>query len=128
MAYFLKQTKLKGRTYLSIVESFYHPKKKDTAHRVYKSLKSVETWIEQGIEDPVAYFQEEVDELNKVKTKDKIRKISDTTPEVRLGYFPLKSIMEKIEIKKYVDFFNRVTDFKFDLYSLLSSLVYASVV
>lgn len=125
MAYFLKQTKLKGRTYLSIVESFYHPKKKDTAHRVYKSLKSVETWIEQGIEDPVAYFQKEVDELNKVKTKDKIRKISDTTPEVRLGYFPLKSIMEKLEIKKYVDFFNRVTDFKFDLYSLLSSLVYA---
>ena len=56
MAYFLKQSKLKGRTYLSIVESFYHPKKKGSAHRTFKSLASVETWIEQGIEDPVAHF------------------------------------------------------------------------
>ena len=63
MAYFLKQSKLKGRTYLSIVESFYHPEKKGTAHRTLKSLASVESWIEQGIEDPVAHFQKEVDEL-----------------------------------------------------------------
>lgn len=125
MAYFLKQSKLKGRTYLSIVESFYHPKKKGSAHRTYKSLASLETWIGKGIEDPVAYFQKEVDELNSVKSKDKARKISDKSPEVLLGYFPLKSIMEKLKIKKYVDFFKMTANFKFDLYSLLSSLVYA---
>ena len=28
MAYFLKKTKLKGRTYLAIYESFYNPEKK----------------------------------------------------------------------------------------------------
>ena len=57
MAYFLKKTTLKGRTYLSIVESFYSPDKKGAAHRVYKSLASVETWIKKGIDDPVAHFQ-----------------------------------------------------------------------
>ena len=32
MAYFLKKTTLKGRTYLSIVESFYSHEKRGAAH------------------------------------------------------------------------------------------------
>jgi len=43
MAYYLKKTKLNGRTYLSIDESFYSHDKKGTAHKCYKSLGSVET-------------------------------------------------------------------------------------
>ena len=34
--------------YLSIDESFYSHEKKGTAHRCYKSLGSVETWIQKG--------------------------------------------------------------------------------
>ncbi len=41
MTYFLKQARLKGRTYLSIVESFYNPEKKGTTHRIFMSLVSV---------------------------------------------------------------------------------------
>ena len=52
MAYYLKKTKLKGRTYLSIDESFYNPEKKGTSHRCYKSLGSVETWLSKGLKDP----------------------------------------------------------------------------
>ena len=44
MAFFLKKSTLKGRTYLSIVESYYSPQKHGGAHRTYKSLASVETW------------------------------------------------------------------------------------
>lgn len=43
MAFYLKKTKLKDRTYLSIDESFYNHNKKGTAHKCYKSLGSVET-------------------------------------------------------------------------------------
>ena len=57
MAFFLKKSTLKGRTYLSIVESYYSPQKHGGAHRTYKSLASVETWKEKGIDDPIAYFQ-----------------------------------------------------------------------
>jgi len=53
MAYFLKKTKLKGRTYLAIYESFYNPEKKETAHKCYKSLGSIQALIESGIEDPI---------------------------------------------------------------------------
>ena len=75
MAYYLKKTKLKGRTYLSIDESFYSHEKKGTAHRCYKSLGSVETWIQKGMDDPVSHFQQEVDSLNQKNALDGVRKI-----------------------------------------------------
>jgi len=128
MAYFLKKAMLKGRTYLSICESFYHPQKKGTAHRTYKSLGSVETWKKNGIEDPIAHFQKEVDALNQEKAKKGVIKISDKSPNLYMGYFPLKSILDKLHIKKYVDYFKLTNDFEYDLYELLSSLVYARAV
>lgn len=128
MAYFLKKATLKGRTYLSICESFYHPQKKETAHKTYKSLGSVETWKDNGIEDPISHFQKEVDALNQEKSAAGIRKISDKSPNLYLGYFPFKSILDKLYIKKYVDYFKLTNDFEYDLYELLSSLIYARAV
>lgn len=125
MSYYLKKTKLKGRTYLSIDESFYNHEKKGTAHKVYKSLGSIETNVKNGIEDPIAHFQKEVDELNRIKSEAGVKKISDVSPVLYLGYFPLKSILEKLKIKKYVDFFKLTHQFKYDLYELISSLIYA---
>ena len=125
MAYFLKKATLKGRTYLSICESFYHPQKKGTAHKTYKSLDSVETWKEKGIEDPIVHFQKEVDELNRIKNEEGVKKISDISPTLYLGYFPLKSVLEKLKIKKFVDYFKLTNYFEYDLYELLSSLIYA---
>lgn len=128
MAYYLKKTKLKGRTYLSIDESFYNHERKGTAHKCYKSLGSVETWIEKGIADPIAHFQLEVDALNQEKAEAGVRKISDRSPLLYLGYFPLKSILEKMQVKKYVNYFNLMHDFKYDLYEVLSSLAYARAI
>jgi hypothetical protein len=125
MAYYLKKTKLKGRTYLSIDESFYSHDKKGTAHKCFKSLGSVETHLKNGIEDPISHFQEEVDALNKVRNDDGVKKISDKSPILYMGYFLLKSILEKLCIKKYTDYFKLTNDFKYDLYELISSLVYA---
>ena len=128
MAYYLKKTRLKGRTYLSIDESFYNHEKKGTSHRCYKSLGSVETWQAKGLSDPITHFQNEVDALNQARSQIGIRKISDRSPLFYLGYFPLKSILEKLHVKKYLDFFKLTTDFQFDLYELLSSLIYARTV
>jgi transposase len=128
MAYYLKKTKLKGRTYLSIDESFYSHDRKGTAHKCFKSLGSVETWKEKGIEDPIAHFQKEVDALNQERAAAGVRKISDKSPNLYMGYFPFKSILDKLHIKKYVDYFKLTNNFEYDLYELLSSLVYARAV
>ena len=125
MAYFLKITKQKNRTYLAIYESFYNPNKKETSHKSFKSLGSVETNIKNGIEDPIAYFQKEVDELNRIRDEAGIKKISDKSPILYLGYFPLKAILDKLKIKKFVDYFKLTNDFEYDLFELLSSLIYA---
>ena len=125
MAYYLKKTKMKGRTYLSIDESFYSHQKKGTAHRVYKSLSSVETLKKKGIEDPIAFYQAEVDRLNAERKEAGVPKISEVSPTLYVGYFPLKSIMEKLKIKHYVDYFKLTTDFGYDLYELLAALVYS---
>ena len=128
MAYYLKKTKLKGRTYLSIDESFYNHEKKGTSHRCYQSLGSVETWQSKGMADPIAHFQKEVDALNRQHSKSSVRKISDHSPLLSLGYFPLKAILTKLQVKKYVDYFKLTTNFQFDLYEMLSSLIYARAV
>ena len=128
MAYFLKQTKKKGRTYLAIYESFYNPEKKETAHKTFRSLGSVETLMEQGYDDPITFYQREVDRLNSERSIKKIKKISDKSPVRYLGYFPLKAIMEKLDIQKYVRHFNLTNDFKYDLFELLCALVYSRAV
>jgi hypothetical protein len=87
MAYYLKKTKLKGRTYLSIDESFYSHDKKGTAHKCFKSLGSIETLMKNGIEDPISHFQKKVDALNQEKATAEVRKISDKSPNLYLGYF-----------------------------------------
>ena len=125
MAYFLKKSKQKNRTYIAIYESFYDPAKKGTAHRCHKSLGSIETLKEKGIEDPIAHYQKVVDELNKNRKEESVKKISTKSPLIHLGYFPLKSIMEKLNIKHFIDYFKLITRFEFDLYDLLSSLIYA---
>jgi transposase len=128
MAYFLKQTPLKGRTYLAIYESYYSHDKKDTAHKCFKSLGSVETNQANGMSDPVSYYQKEVDALNQKRSDAGVRKISNISSLLHLGYFPLKSIMEKLKIKKHMNYFKLTSNFEFDLYELLSSLVYARCV
>lgn len=125
MAYFLKVTPQKNRTYLAIYESFYNPNKKGTSHKSFKSLGCVETNMKNGIKDPIAYFQKEVDELNKARDEAGIKKISDISPVLYLGYFPLKAILDKLKIKKFVDYFKLTNDFEYDLFELLSSLIYA---
>ncbi|MDD6762672.1 MAG: IS1634 family transposase [Clostridiales bacterium] len=88
-------------------------------------MQSIETHIANGIADPVAHFQKEVDALNNAKKEDSVRKISDKSPVHYLGYFPLKSLMTRLQIKKYVDYFKLTNEFEYDLFELLSSLVYA---
>jgi len=82
----------------------------------------------EGMEDPVSHFQEEVIMLNKKRNDEGVLKISDKSPLQHLGYFPLKGILEKLKVKKYVDYFKLTTNFEFDLYELISSLTYARCV
>ena len=132
MAYFLMKTKTKNDIYLQIYESFYDPERKGSAHRSYRPVGYVNKLIASGIEDPISYFQQEVDSLNQKlsagKALSKQRHISDVSPEKLLGYFPLKNINDRLSVKKYIDLMQTATDFQFNVFDMLSALVYARLV
>ncbi len=132
MAYFLKKSNYKKGTYLQIYESFYDPERKGGAHRSYKALGYVHELQAKGIEDPISYYKEEVVKLNQqrnaARATEKAKQISEDSPEKRIGYFPLKNINDKLSVKKYIDLMQTATDFRFNIYDMISALVYARLV
>lgn len=131
MAYFLKKSNMKKGIYMQIYESFYDPIKKQTAHKSYKPLGYVHELIEKGIDDPIAYYTDEVKKLNmKVKSKkaQNVQLVSQESPEKLLGYFPLKNINDSLHLKKYIDLLQSSSSFKFNIFELLSALVYSRAV
>lgn len=132
MAYFLKKTNNKKGTYLQIYESYYDPERKGGAHRSYKPIGYVHELQAGGIDDPIAFYGEEVRKLNQEykerKQAEKTRQISDESPERLLGYFPLKNLNDSLGCKKYIDLMQTAADFRFNVFDMLSSLIYARLV
>ncbi len=132
MAYFLKKTKTKHDVYLQIYESFYDPVRKGGAHRSVRPVGYVKKLIESGIDDPIAHFQKEVDRMNakhkEQQQKENVRQISDESPERFLGYFPIKNINDGLHVKRWIDLMQSVTGFRFNVYELIASLIYARLV
>ena len=132
MAYFLKKSNYKKGTYLQIYESFYDPERKGGAHRSFKALGYVHELQAKGIDDPISFYKEEVirlnQEANAAKAAKKAKQISDDSPEKLIGYFPMKNINDKLSVKKYIDLMQTATDFRFNVYDLISALIYARLV
>lgn len=132
MSYFLKKTNNKKGTYLQIYESYYDPTRKCGAHRSYKPLGYVHELQATGIEDPIAVFTKEVQKLNqKCKQKKQAEKeqhISDVSPEKHLGYFPLKNINDSLGCKRFIDLMQTATNFRFNIFDMMSALIYARTI
>ncbi len=132
MAYFLKKTKNKKGLYLQIYESHWDPARRHTVHKSIRPIGYEHELIESGIENPIEHFKAEIDEMNKLRKEEKntskTRKIGDVTPECFLGHFPLRSINEQLGVDKDISYLELVGGFKFNLYDLLSDLIYARAV
>lgn len=132
MAYFLKKTKTKADIYLQIYESYYDPVRKGGAHRSIRAVGYLKKLTAQGIDDPITYFQKEVDEMNAKRKEEKQRvqerQIGEESPERLLGYFPFKNINDGLCIKRWIDIMQSVTGFRFNVYEMIASLIYARLV
>jgi len=132
MSYFLKKTNNRKGTYLQIYESYYDPERKCGAHRSYKPIGYVHELIAGGIDDPIAFYSEEVKKLNQKhkenKAAKKARQISESSPEKFLGYFPMKNLNDSLGVKKYIDLMQTATDFRFNVADMISALVYSRLV
>lgn len=127
-------SKQQTRTYLAIYESFYSPDVKGTKHRSIKNLGNINKLIEAGIDDPVSFYQKEVDRINAEKKMEKeVQKkteklISDISPEKYLGYFPLANILNNLDVEQHFGFLQSNRNFQFNVFDIFSSLVFARAV
>lgn len=132
MSYFLKKTNNKKGTYLQIYESYYDPERKQGAHHSYKPIGYVHELQARGIDDPISYFSEEVKKLNQEdklrKTEESNRQITEESPEKFLGYFPLKNLNDSLGCKNYIDLMQTSVNFRFNIFDMMSALIYARVV
>ena len=132
MSYFLKKTKNKKGTYLQIYESYYDPERKCGAHRSYKPVGYVHELIDKGIDDPVSFYSDEIKKLNSEykenKRKNKVRQISEESPEKLLGYFPVKNLNDSLGTKKYLNLLQAAIGFRFNIADLMSALIYSRMV
>ena len=128
MAYFLKKSNLKKALifrFTRVLWSF----KKQTAHRSYKAIGYVNELIDNGIEDPVTLYSDEVRKLNQEfhdkKQQERRRLIAEESPERLLGYFPLKNLNDSLNCGKYLDLMQTVAGFRFRIFDMISALIYA---
>lgn len=77
-------------------------------------------------------FTKEVQKLNqKCKQKkqaEKEQQISDVSTEKHLGYFPLKNINDSLGCKRFIDLMQTATNFRFNIFDMMSALIYARTV
>ena len=129
MGYFLKKTKNNKGVYLQIYESFYDPTRKQTAHRSVRPVGYVHELKAGGIDDPVAHFKREVDAMNERRLENesraRVREIGEEGAERMLGYFPLKGVNSLLGVERDFGYLQLHSGFRFSLYEMTSSLVYA---
>ena len=128
MAYFLKKNKKNNKTYYSIVNSFYDGTRGHTVHETYASYGSGKQLISDGVTDIESYLEKEVDRLNYEKKTKAANHISDVSPFKYAGHFPIKAIMDKLNVEQIFNIYDMTTNYQFRLFDVLSSLVYARII
>ena len=110
------------------------PEVNGTKHKCVQSLGNIETLKKSGIEDPVSFYQNEVNKLNeqrKLETPNKKfnqKLISDISPERYLGYFPLANVLNTLDVKEHFNYMQSTRNFHFNVFDVFSSLVFARAV
>lgn len=125
MAYFLKKNKKKDKLYLSIVNSYYDSVRKQTVHETYASYGTGQSLIDNGIDDPILYLEDQVRKLNYEKNMSHALEISDVAPFKYAGHFLLKAVLTKLDVEPIMNVYDLTRNFQFRLFDVLSALIYA---
>lgn len=132
MAYYLRKTKKEKGTYLQVYESKWIKDLKQSRSRNVEAIGYVEDLISDEIPDPIAYYKEYVDNLNKERAAsmaDETRPRAFTSPmEYYAGHFLLHSLLEELNVKETIDILASSRQFQFSIYEMLAQLIYARVI
>ena len=132
MAYFLRKEKRKNGVYLQMYENYWCKDIKQARSKCICSFGFVDDLIAQGIENPIAHFEEVV----KQKEAERKALLNDSTRprafescvEKNVGYFLFHSLIEELDVKETIDILASVTGFQFSVYDMITQLIYSRVV
>lgn len=132
MAYTLRKCKQSKGIYLKIYFSFRDPAKKNPSNQYVSSPGYVEDLKAKGIEDPIAYYEDYVRKMNEAIAFDRENEKRDQIGEIpilrHLGYFPLNSILKRLDVKSDIEMLTTGRKFKYDLFQCISGLAFARAV
>lgn len=128
MAYFLRISHYSKGDYLQIYFSFRDPETKKSKSKWIKTFGYESDLLLAGISDPKTYVKKEVDRLNEEWKNEtqKVKTISNISPERHLGFLPLQKITEKLDVKEPLLYLNRAASF--DFFECMMFLTYARAV
>ena len=128
MTYFLKKTKTQNKgIYLQIYYSYYISGK-GKRNKSYKAIGYVDDLIKQGISNPIKYYQREVDLLNQDTDSRKRLEIGDTSPLKNLGYFLIKSLIDKLDVDNTLNIFTSQYKARFKMSDFVRTMIYSQIV
>jgi len=125
MRYFLKKSTNKKGTYLQIYYSIYDSDKKQGRNYSFKALGYIDELISKGINNPIKYGQNIVDQLNESSSNFKI---SDVSLEKNIGYFILNSMVNFLDIEHDFNLMTSHSNFRFNFFQLFKYLCFAQVI
>ena len=122
MSYYIKKTNLKKGLYLQIYEGHHDSARGRTVTTLYRKLGYLEDLKDSGIADPVAHFQEEVNELNRKQRIERMQQkssrilVGKESIEKNIGYHLVKEVLDGLGAKKYMDLYQSVAGYRFNVY------------
>ena len=127
MGYFLKKTNTRKKgDYLQIYESFYVPHK-GCRHRSYKALGYVSDLKDGGIEDPIAYGKQLVDELNSHVISKRDVQVGEVSLIKKAGHFLAANMFDYLNADDDFKALSINKNFRFSISDYLRNMVYAQI-
>ena len=127
MSYFLKKTTPSSKgLYLQIYESFYIPGK-GKRNKSYRKIGYVDELKQGGIDDPISYYQKEVDRLNESLNVTKCKQITDKSSSKYLGHFLVKAMFDLLDIDKDINNITRNFKCQYKFSDMFRTLCYSQI-
>lgn len=134
--YLKKTPAAHGRIRLSIVDNYYDKKKKCSRQKTIESIGFLDE-LQQKYDDPIAFFNKRVDELNAEKKLrqapvnftfyDSDRLCVGDNFRKNFGYAALSKIYHELELDKFLINRQRHTKEEFDANTIMKMLVYSRI-
>ena len=132
MAYFLRQEKKKKGIYLQMYETYWDKGKKQPRSKYVKAFGYVHELISDSVPNPIEYYKEYVQRENDKRSAffaEQTRpRVFTEVQEIYAGHMMFSALLNKLDVRETIEILSSSRQFQFNLYDLISQLIYARII